>query len=199
MTSGVTGQRSNRLNYGAVWRSREDSNLQSQFWNTCFPSRPTTIITLLQIFPGAAIFTLFHQLRPHRKPEIREHVTDVLWRRGWESNPQGRKDLPVFETGWHSRLRSSPYGGKEGTRTLKTKLSVRPISNRVPYQVRHTFPDKKKQVRNWLEPQSNLSSILNMAVPGGSRSGKPFVQLRWDTHLCVSSSDWAWQISQLIF
>ena len=73
-------------------------------------------------FPGAAIFTLFHQPRPHRKPEIREHVTDVLWRRGWESNPQGRKDLPVFETGWHSRLRSSPYGGKGGTRTPKTEL-----------------------------------------------------------------------------
>ena len=84
-----------------------------------------------------------------------------IWRREWEPNPQGPEACQFSKLGSIAAC-NSRHGGKGGTRTLRTNFSVRPISSRGPYQVRLTFPNKKKQVRLWLLPQSDLLSILNM-------------------------------------
>lgn len=117
-----------QLSYQGIWRSKQDLNLQSEFPRTpAFQVGRLPIIALLQSLCPFLLYAVFRHCI---------FIETMATRVGVEpTSLQGR--LPVFGTGRHSHLPSSPYWRRAWDLNPNTqhKPGYYPISNRGPYHL----------------------------------------------------------------
>lgn len=117
-----------QLSYQGIWRSKQDLNLQSEFPRTpAFQAGRLPVIALLQDFVLPLLYAV---------PNYCILAKTMATRVGVEPTSL-QKRLPVFGTGQHSRLPSSPYWRRawDSNPNTQHKPGYCPISNRGPYHL----------------------------------------------------------------